>query len=207
MRVRARRSTWPTRCQGLSRRRDSGRPSAGAAGRRHLALAGSLVRPAKSEPAWSSRFPMDRSGRRSRRRRSAGPLVRAPWSLPKRFETACTSTTGVDPFPVRARSVRVVDAATEITRREAFLSDDLIAGEVESGFRTLSGTLASAATTAVMVVLFVAVLYVPFAILIANLFERRAGFSLVIREEYAGWSPARFSHWQARCWSRSPPRF
>jgi tetratricopeptide (TPR) repeat protein len=66
------------------------------------------------------------------------------------------------------------------------LSDDLIGGEFGSGFRTLSGMLWGAATRAVMVVLFVAVVYVPFAILIANLFERRAGFSLVIREEYAG---------------------
>jgi tetratricopeptide (TPR) repeat protein len=66
------------------------------------------------------------------------------------------------------------------------LSDDMIGGEFGSGFRTLSGTLSGAATRAVMVVLFVAVVYVPFAILIANLFERRAGFSLVIREEYAG---------------------
>jgi tetratricopeptide (TPR) repeat protein len=66
------------------------------------------------------------------------------------------------------------------------LSDDLIDGEFGSGFRTLSVTLSGAATRAVMVVLFVAVVYVPFAILIANLFERRAGFSLVIREEYAG---------------------
>src|SRR5262252_1400971 len=65
-------------------------------------------------------------------------------------------------------------------------SNDVIGGEFESGFRTLSGTLASAALTAAMVVLFVAVVYVPFAILIANLFERRASFSLVIREEYAG---------------------
>jgi Flp pilus assembly protein TadD len=66
------------------------------------------------------------------------------------------------------------------------LSDELIGGEFGSGFRTLSGTLSGAATRAVMVVLFVAVVYVPFAILIANIFERRAGFSLVIREEYAG---------------------
>jgi hypothetical protein len=66
------------------------------------------------------------------------------------------------------------------------LSDDLIGGEFGSGFRTLSGMLSGAAMRAVMVVLFVAVVYVPFAILIANLFERRAGFSLVIREEYAG---------------------
>src|SRR5262245_13322115 len=64
-------------------------------------------------------------------------------------------------------------------------SNDVIGGEFESGFQTLSGTLASAAITAAMVVLFVAVVYVPFAILIANLFERRASFSLVIREEYA----------------------
>ena len=66
------------------------------------------------------------------------------------------------------------------------LSDDLSGGEFGSGFRTLSGMLSGAATRAVMMVLFVAVVYVPFAILIANLFERRAGFSLVIREEYAG---------------------
>jgi len=66
------------------------------------------------------------------------------------------------------------------------LSDDLTGGEFGSGFRTLSGMLSGAATRAVMMVLFVAVVYVPFAILIANLFERRAGFSLVIREEYAG---------------------
>ncbi len=49
----------------------------------------------------------------------------------------------------------------------------------------LSGTLSDAAMAAVMIVLFVAVIYAPFAILIANLFERRASFSLVIREEYA----------------------
>jgi tetratricopeptide (TPR) repeat protein len=38
---------------------------------------------------------------------------------------------------------------------------------------------------ATMLVLFVAVVYVPFAILIANLFERRESFSMAIREEYA----------------------
>ncbi|HKX28010.1 MAG TPA: tetratricopeptide repeat protein [Blastocatellia bacterium] len=38
---------------------------------------------------------------------------------------------------------------------------------------------------ATMLVLFVAVIYVPFAILIANLFERRESFSIAIREEYA----------------------
>src|SRR5262245_1045749 len=58
-------------------------------------------------------------------------------------------------------------------------------GEVEEGFQEVTGALTSAAMTAVMVVLFVAVIYVPFSILIANLFERRASFSLVIREEYA----------------------
>jgi cytochrome c-type biogenesis protein CcmH/NrfG len=65
-------------------------------------------------------------------------------------------------------------------------SDDVIGGEFESGFQTLSGALSGAAVKGAMVVLFVAVIYVPFAILIANLFERRASFSLVIREEYAG---------------------
>ncbi|MGH9840477.1 MAG: tetratricopeptide repeat protein [Blastocatellia bacterium] len=47
------------------------------------------------------------------------------------------------------------------------------------------GNFYSAAMAAVMVVLFVSVIYVPFAILIANLFEKRASFSFVIREEYA----------------------
>lgn len=61
-----------------------------------------------------------------------------------------------------------------------------IDGQFESWFQALSGTLTTAAMMAVMVVLFVAVVYTPFAILIANLFERRASFLLVIREEYAG---------------------
>jgi tetratricopeptide (TPR) repeat protein len=38
---------------------------------------------------------------------------------------------------------------------------------------------------AAMIVLFISVIYVPIAILIANLFERRASYSLVIREEFA----------------------
>src|SRR6185503_20283932 len=42
------------------------------------------------------------------------------------------------------------------------LSDDLTGGEFGSGFRTLSGMLSGAATRAVMMVLFVAVVYVPF---------------------------------------------
>jgi len=57
---------------------------------------------------------------------------------------------------------------------------------VDSSFQTLSGMLISAGMLAIRVVLFIAVVYTPFAILIANLFERRAGFTLVIREEYAG---------------------
>src|SRR5262249_5320220 len=66
------------------------------------------------------------------------------------------------------------------------LSDEMLSGdEVGGGVQAISGTVSSAAMTAVMVVLFVAVVYVPFSILIANLFERRASFSLVIREEYA----------------------
>ncbi len=42
-----------------------------------------------------------------------------------------------------------------------------------------------AAMWATLIVLFISVIYVPFAILIANLFERRASYSLVIREEFA----------------------
>lgn len=58
--------------------------------------------------------------------------------------------------------------------------------DFESSFQTLSKSLVNAGITAMMVVLFVAAVYAPFAILIANLFERRASFSLVVREEYAG---------------------
>jgi regulator of sirC expression with transglutaminase-like and TPR domain len=49
----------------------------------------------------------------------------------------------------------------------------------------LLGNITRSLMTAVMIVLFVAVIYVPFVILIANLFERRASFSLVVREEFA----------------------
>ncbi len=54
-----------------------------------------------------------------------------------------------------------------------------------AGVWLLSGAMTSAVMAAVMFVLFVAVIYVPFAIFVANLFERRASFSLIIREEYA----------------------
>ncbi|MGE0882580.1 MAG: tetratricopeptide repeat protein [Blastocatellales bacterium] len=49
----------------------------------------------------------------------------------------------------------------------------------------LVGNSIRAMMTAVMIVLFIAVIYVPFVVLIANLFEQRASFSLVIREEYS----------------------
>jgi tetratricopeptide (TPR) repeat protein len=58
--------------------------------------------------------------------------------------------------------------------------------DFEASFQTLSGSLMFAGVTAIKIVLFFAVVYTPFAILISNLFERRASFSLVIREEYAG---------------------
>lgn len=48
----------------------------------------------------------------------------------------------------------------------------------------LIGNSAGALMTAVKIVLFAAVIYAPFLIFVANLFERRASFSLVIREEY-----------------------
>ncbi len=41
------------------------------------------------------------------------------------------------------------------------------------------------AWNAAMLVLFIGALYVPFAVLLANWFERRASFTLVLREEYA----------------------
>src|SRR5215470_19580223 len=82
---------------------------------------------------------------------------------------------------------RVVASALVDYAQGGRLSDEMLSGdEVGGGVQAISGTVSSAAMTAVMVVLFVAVVYVPFSILIANLFERRASFSLVIREEYAG---------------------
>ncbi|MBO0721209.1 MAG: tetratricopeptide repeat protein [Blastocatellia bacterium] len=47
------------------------------------------------------------------------------------------------------------------------------------------GTFIQAGLAAALIVLFISVVYVPFAILIANLFERRASYSLVVREEFA----------------------
>jgi tetratricopeptide (TPR) repeat protein len=47
------------------------------------------------------------------------------------------------------------------------------------------GSFFKAAMWAALIVLFISVIYVPFAILIANLFERRASYSLVVREEFA----------------------
>jgi len=81
---------------------------------------------------------------------------------------------------------RVVASALVDYAQGGRWSDEILSGdEVGGGVQAISGTVSSAAMTAVMVVLFVAVIYVPFSILIANLFERRASFSLVIREEYA----------------------
>jgi tetratricopeptide (TPR) repeat protein len=68
--------------------------------------------------------------------------------------------------------------------RRATAYDPEIGGSAAPGW-LLFGTLSSSAPLAVMIVLFVAAVYTPIAILIANLFERRASFSLVIREEYA----------------------
>ena len=48
-----------------------------------------------------------------------------------------------------------------------------------------TGLLLQAAMNAAMIVLFISVIYVPLVILLANLFERRSSFSIVIREEYA----------------------
>lgn len=76
-------------------------------------------------------------------------------------------------------------ALSDYAQEGRWSEDVFTGGEAVSSVQILTGTLTEAAMTAVMVVLFVAVVYVPFAILIANLFERRASFSLVIREEYA----------------------
>jgi hypothetical protein len=66
-------------------------------------------------------------------------------------------------------------------------------GEMAMG--ALTGGLYSAVTVGLMSVLFMAAIYVPFAIFIANLFERRASFSLVIREEYAATAACALSAW------------
>jgi Tetratricopeptide repeat len=81
---------------------------------------------------------------------------------------------------------RVVSSTLIDYAQSGRLNDEfLVEGEVDGRFQALTGALSNAAMTSVMVVLFIAVIYAPFSILIANLFERRASFSLVIREEYA----------------------
>ena len=81
----------------------------------------------------------------------------------------------------------------------------------------LSGSL-RALMTAAMIVLFIAVIYVPIVILIGNLFEQRGSFALVVREEFAAMAscalmaqtvsllvtvlPAIFIGWQG-AWLRS----
>jgi tetratricopeptide (TPR) repeat protein len=45
--------------------------------------------------------------------------------------------------------------------------------------------LSSAVTSSLMVVLFISVIYVPLAILVANMIEKRGSFSTVLREEFA----------------------
>ncbi len=57
------------------------------------------------------------------------------------------------------------------------------------------GNLSDSALWAALILLFVAVIYVPFAIFIANLFERRASFSLVVREEFAAMVACTLSAW------------
>lgn len=61
----------------------------------------------------------------------------------------------------------------------------LIQGQGISSQLIWVGYFYRAATSAIMIVLFVAVVYVPFAILVANLFEKRAGYMMVMRDEYA----------------------
>jgi tetratricopeptide (TPR) repeat protein len=51
--------------------------------------------------------------------------------------------------------------------------------------------------TSIMPLLFIAVLFVPAAALVANLFERRASFGLIIRQEYAALASATFYAWAA----------
>lgn len=58
-------------------------------------------------------------------------------------------------------------------------------GVMSGILQLLMGGLFRAALSALMVVLFVSVIYVPFVILLGNVFERRASFGLVIREEFA----------------------
>jgi tetratricopeptide (TPR) repeat protein len=48
-----------------------------------------------------------------------------------------------------------------------------------------TGYFMTSAVWGLTIVLFIAAVYVPLAIFIANLFERRAGFAVVIREEFA----------------------
>jgi tetratricopeptide (TPR) repeat protein len=66
-------------------------------------------------------------------------------------------------------------------------------------------SLASAAIWGVMSVLFIAAVYVPLAIFMANLFERRASFSLVLREEYAATAACALAAWAVSRLLTLPP--
>lgn len=58
-----------------------------------------------------------------------------------------------------------------------------------------AGSLYQAAMWGLMAVLFLAVVYVPVAVFIANLFERRASYALVIREDFAATAACALASW------------
>ncbi|MBK9707958.1 MAG: tetratricopeptide repeat protein [Acidobacteria bacterium] len=69
--------------------------------------------------------------------------------------------------------------------RRRYASSQLYEGVVGGAIQLWAGSIFRAAMAALMIVLFIAVVYVPVTILIANAIERRGSYSLVIREEYA----------------------
>jgi tetratricopeptide (TPR) repeat protein len=63
--------------------------------------------------------------------------------------------------------------------------DRLFIWRRSGGMPVVIGNIFQVAMYSAMVILFISVIYVPLAVLLANAFERRASFSIVIREEYA----------------------
>ena len=58
--------------------------------------------------------------------------------------------------------------------------------------------LSSAVSSSLMAVLFIAVIYVPLAILIANMIQKRGTFSTVLREEFAPALACILASWRFR---------
>jgi tetratricopeptide (TPR) repeat protein len=114
------------------------------------------------------------------------------------FELLWQPMTAIRHLRERAPVAFAVGAAWTASALHALVTSLLVRyaqGEDLAATGLLTGGLYNAAMFGLMEVLFVAAIYVPFAVFLANLFERRATFSLVLREEYAATAACTLSAW------------